>query len=104
MYHYNAHIIEVVDNETVTAEVDLGFHKIQKMTLRLYGMTEPSQGISTETAQAMLEELVLHKQVEIFTHAPEAIDGGRYQATIVLDGLDINHWLSQSTLALEHAL
>lgn len=108
LYTYRAHIAAVYDGDTVTAVVDLGFHILQKMTLRLYGIDTPElrgeerpQGI---VARDRLRELILHKDVMIRTYRDKREKYGRYLATIYIDGVDVNVLLVAEGLAREYML
>jgi len=100
MYNYKAHIKDVYDGDTVTAVVDLGFLHYQEMKLRLYGIDTPEmrgeereQGI---IVRDIVRDLILDKEVEIHTKKDKQGKYGRYLATILLDGLNINDWLVEN--------
>ena len=97
MYHYKAKIIAVYDGDTVTAMVDLGFLHFQEMKLRLFGIDTPElRGEEREQGMVvrdLLREMILDKEVEIHSYKDKQGKYGRYLATIVIDGLDINRWL-----------
>lgn len=100
MYNYKAHIKDVYDGDTVTAVVDLGFLHYQEMKLRLYGIDTPEmrgeereQGI---VVRDIVRGLILGKEVEIHTKKDKQGKYGRYLATIILDGLNINEWLVEN--------
>ncbi|MEM7086299.1 MAG: thermonuclease family protein [Bacteroidota bacterium] len=97
MYNYKARIKDVYDGDTVTAVVDLGFLHYQEMKLRLYGIDTPEmrgeereQGI---IVRDIVRDMILDKEVEIHTFKDKQGKYGRYLATIILDGLDVNQWL-----------
>lgn len=97
MYNYKAHIKDVYDGDTVTAVVDLGFLHYQEMKLRLYGIDTPElRGPEREQGlivRDILREMILDKDVEIHSYKDKQGKYGRYLATILLDGVDINQWL-----------
>ncbi len=97
MYHYKAKILDVYDGDTVTAFVDLGFLHFQEMKLRLYGIDTPElrgeERASGLIVRDILREKILDKEVEVFTYKDSQGKYGRYLATIVIDGEDINQWL-----------
>ena len=97
MYNYKAHIKDVYDGDTVTAVVDLGFLHYQEMKLRLYGIDTPElRGPEREqglVVRDILREKILDKEVEIHSYKDKQGKYGRYLATIILDGLDVNQWL-----------
>ncbi len=97
MYNYKAKIIGVYDGDTVTAVVDLGFLHSQEMKLRLYGIDTPelrgAEKIEGRKVRDILRGMILDKEVEIHTYKDKQGKYGRYLATIVLDGVDINQWL-----------
>ncbi len=97
MYNYKAKIIGVYDGDTVTAVVDLGFLHSQEMKLRLYGIDTPelrgAEKIEGRKVRDILREMILDKEVVIHSYKDKQGKYGRYLATIVLDGVDINQWL-----------
>ncbi|WP_452221378.1 thermonuclease family protein [Lacinutrix salivirga] len=97
MYHYKAKIISVYDGDTVTAIVDLGFLHSQEMKLRLLGIDTPEmrgpEKVEGKKVRDILREMILDKEVEIHTYKDKQGKYGRYLASIVLDGLDVNQWL-----------
>ncbi len=97
MYHYKAFVKDVYDGDTITAVVDLGFLHYQEMKLRLYGIDTPElrgperpQGL---IVRDILREMILEKDVEIHTYKDKQGKYGRYLATIMLDGVNVNEWL-----------
>ncbi len=97
MYQYKAKIISVYDGDTVTAVVDLGFLVSKEMKLRLFGIDTPElrgeerpQGL---IVRDILRERILNKEVIINSYKDKQGKYGRYLATILLDGEDINQWL-----------
>lgn len=96
MYNYKAIITEVVDGDTVTARVDLGFGIERTDRFRLYGINAPEMKLDTkiagEASKARLAELVLNKQVVISTYKDKREKYGRYLATIFIqeDSVSVN--------------
>lgn len=97
MYNYKAHIKAVYDGDTVTAVVDLGFLHYQEMKLRLYGIDTPElRGEEREeglVVRDIVREMILDREVEIHSYKDKQGKYGRYLATIIVDGLDLNQWL-----------
>lgn len=105
LYRYQAEITKVYDADTITADVDLGFHTWRKgEKLRLYGINAPEvRGIEKPegiVARDALRARILGKNVTICTikaSKSRRIDKrgkyGRYLAKIYLDGENINDWL-----------
>jgi len=97
MYNYKAKIIDVYDGDTVTAIVDLGFLHFQEMKLRLYGIDTPelrgAEKIEGRKVRDIVREMILNKEVEIHSYKDKQGKYGRYLATVILDGLDVNKWL-----------
>lgn len=89
LYVYNAEVTEVYDGDTITVEVDLGFHVSMEMRLRLYGIdTWEVRGSERERgliARDWLRERVLGEQVKFRSiRDGNRITGkfGRYLAVI----------------------
>jgi len=97
MYNYYAKIIGVYDGDTVTAVVDLGFLHSQEMKLRLYGIDTPEmrgpEKVEGKKVRDIVRTMILDKQVELITYKDKQGKYGRYLATIIIDGVDVNQWL-----------
>ena len=106
MYHYKAYIKAVYDGDTVTAVVDLGFLHYQEMKLRLYGIDTPEmRGPEKEQGKIVrdiVRDLILGKEVEIHTRKDKQGKYGRYLATIISEGVNINDWLVENGHAKEY--
>lgn len=104
MYEYKAFIYNVVDGDTVDAEVDLGFQITMKMRLRLFDIDAPEKfGPSKEAgmaAKAFIYDLIYGKEVIIRTEKDRSDSFGRYLATVFLGDLNINEHM----VATGHAI
>lgn len=99
MYTYNARIYNVVDGDTVDAEIDLGFKMTVKMRLRLRGIDTPERGQpGYDEAKAFVADKVYGK--ELLIHTFKASKFGYYLADIVLpDNQFLNEMLVDNGLA-----
>lgn len=95
MYNYKAVIKNVVDGDTVDAEVDVGFSISVKHRFRIEGFDAPeswrpktdAEREHGERAKLMAIELLLNKTVMMNTYKLDIY--GRYSADIILpDGRD----------------
>ena len=103
LYHYRALVIDVYDGDTVTVDLDLGFHVWKRgEKIRLAHIDAPELKGETQSegkaAGDFLRELVLNKNVIIQTiKSPSGGDKqekyGRYLGVIWLDGLNVNELL-----------
>lgn len=106
LYQYKAQITEVYDGDTVTADIDLGFHTWRRdERLRLYGIDTPEiRGVSDEekqrgyAARDALRERILDKEVIVCTikdrkGGDQRGKYGRYLAKIYLGDELLNDWL-----------
>lgn len=105
LFTYRAIIREVYDGDTVTADIDLGFHTwIHGEKLRLYGIDAPEmrgeerpQGIRSRD---WLRNRILGKEVLIHTIQDRKGKYGRYLAETYLDGSKINDELVSNGMAV----
>lgn len=115
LYRYRAKVIEVIDGDTVRADVDLGFRMqlsaevfrldgIDAPETRAYGTREvgPEERVRGLAAKAALAVLVEGRAVEICTLRDRRGKYGRYLARIDLDGLDVNQWMLDQGHALPY--
>lgn len=95
MYNYKAHIIKIIDGDTVDAVVDVGFSISVQCRLRINNFDAPeswrpktdSERIHGEAAKLFVISLLQDKIVMIYTYKIEVYN--RYSADIILnDGRD----------------
>ncbi|MEM9328816.1 MAG: thermonuclease family protein [Bacteroidota bacterium] len=110
LYHYKALVVGVYDGDTITAQVDLGFHVQFTEKFRLSGIDTPEvrggereQGIISRDA---LRSKILNQEVFIETEKDKKGKYGRYLATVHLeeDGewINVNEWLVTEGLGVFH--
>ena len=115
LYTYRATVTQVMDGDTVRANVDLGFRIwVNNETFRLYGIDAPETRLGgarnvTEAekarglaAKAALAAMVEGKDVLICTIRDRQEKYGRYLARIFLDDLDVNEWLVETGHAIPY--
>jgi micrococcal nuclease len=100
LYHYRAVVTDVYDADTVTVDLDLGFHVwVREEKIRLAHIDAPEVTGETKeqgkTARDFVRDLILNKSVIIQTiKAPNGNDKqekfGRYLGMIWLDGANVN--------------
>lgn len=92
MYEYRAKVIDVYDGDTLTAQVDLGFHATMTIKVRLLGINAPEVRGETKPeglkSKQFLSDLVLNKSVVIFTRKDKQEKYGRWLGEIFLQELD----------------
>ncbi len=110
LYQYRAIVRDVLDGETITADLDLGFYVWRhRERMRLFGVDAPAlDGAEKEQAEKAREALsgrILGKELVICT-VPEkgSFDAlseqyGRFLAKVYVGEESINEWLIQQGLA-----
>ncbi len=115
MYEYHAHITDVYDADTITANIDLGFKSgLRGVKLRLFGINAPEIRLSKRVTQAekeqglkaktWLETRILGKDVFIRTYKDKTGKYGRWLAEVYpLDdqSKSFNQMLVEEGLAVE---
>ena len=109
MYSYHALITKVIDGDTVSATVDLGFDILHRINIRLYGINAPELHGATKEAglksKARLVELIENKMVIIESKSYNDEDKyGRSLAIIYKDNININDLLVKENLAVPYLL
>jgi micrococcal nuclease len=105
MYDYKAKIINVVDGDTVDAEIDVGFKMktIQRLrmnrinTREMHDKDEAKRALAIQAKQ-FTSKTLLGKDVVLITSKSDAF--GRWLAEIVLDDINFNNLLLENGLAL----
>ena len=103
-YTYKAVISSVYDGDTVTADIDLGFHTwLRGEKLRLSRINTPEvRGIERPQgliSRDWLRERINGKQIIIKTSKDKKGKYGRYLVEIFLDDVNINDELVEKELA-----
>lgn len=107
LYRYKAEIISVYDGDTVTADIDLGFHTWRRdEDLRLHGIDAPevrgperADGIKSRDA---LRERILGKELFICTIKDKQGKYGRYLVVIWVGDENINDWMIEAGHAVPY--
>lgn len=119
IYRYFAKVTKVYDADTITTDIDLGFHTwIHGEKLRLFGIDAPelrSNGnkiVSDEEkkqgiiARDKLRELILNKKITVCTIKYKTNNNdkkgkyGRYLAIVFIEGMNVNDWLVENGYAI----
>ncbi len=104
LYHYRGYVTKVYDGDTITVDIDLGFHVVMKKEkIRLYRINTPEvrgeqrpQGL---ISRDWLRERVLEKDVKLVTYQDKKGKYGRWLADIWIDDICINDELVRNGLA-----
>lgn len=108
MYEYKATLVRVIDGDTVSLDVDLGFYTSRTETFRLYGVnTAELRSINPEEKRAALEakeyvtRQLTFKSLIIKTFKDKEDKYGRMLALVFIEGDDesLNNKLVSTGLA-----
>ena len=84
MYEYKAIVTNVVDGDTIDAEVDLGFHLNATLRFRLLGVDCPERGQEGyAAAKEFVEQAVLGQHVTVKTKKGDSF--GRWLCVVQYD-------------------
>lgn len=87
MYEYKGTVIEIYDGDTMTVDVDLGFHLTQRMTLRLARINTPEvRGEEREMGLAVRDYLrkLVPLGTEVIVRTAKTGKFGRYIAEVLM--------------------
>ena len=104
LYRYHGLVTKIYDGDTITVDVDLGFHlSMKKQTFRLYRINTPEiRGIERGDgiiSRDWLRERILGKTILLVTHKDKKGKYGRWLANIWIDGVCVNDELVEKGLA-----
>ena len=101
MFEYQAKVINVVDGDTLDAEVDLGFKIYTKQRLRLAHIDAPERSEAKYTeAKEFVKNAVLNKEVRIRTSKPSK--WGYFLAEIYINNESLADMLFNQNLAKKY--
>ena len=94
MYEYNAVVDRVVDGDTIDCTIDLGFHTLKKIRVRMEGINTPEsrtrdleekeRGLA---AKARLQEILLYNDNHCILKVSGLGKYGRALATVFVENL-----------------
>lgn len=93
-YTYKAKVIDVHDGDTITVEIDVGFHITVTTPLRLQHYDSPE--LSTERGKEVrdiLKERILGKEVTVKTYKDPKDKYGRWLAVVFYRTKSLNKWM-----------
>jgi len=110
MFQYYARVLEVIDGDTIDAEIDLGFDISHKIRIRLHGINTPETRTRNKeekakglAAKARLKELIEGKIVFVETVKDVTEKYGRFLAIIHdKDNININKLLISEGHAVQY--
>lgn len=105
MYEYSATLIRIVDGDTLDVRVDCGFRLYHDMRLRLAGINAPelkaANGDGVDSRK-WLSERVPDSPFIIQTVKDRQEKYGRYLATIIVDGVNLNQQMVAEGKAVKY--
>lgn len=107
LYYYRARVTKVYDGDTITVDIDLGFHVgLTSETIRLYRINTPEvRGPEREqglVSRDWLRERILDKEIILRTYRDKKGKYGRWLADVLIDEVCINDELVEKGLAIYH--
>jgi len=104
LYHYRGMVTKVYDGDTITVDVDIGFHvSLKGEKFRLYRINTPEvrgderdQGI---ISRDWLRERILDKEIMLVTVKDKKGKYGRWLADVWIDDICVNDELVSNGLA-----
>lgn len=111
MFEYICTIIKVVDGDTVTVDIDLGFNIVLKnQEIRLLGIDTPESRTSNEqekkqgllSKQKLKEKLPEGTKQRIKTEKDELDKYGRVLGVFPLENSSVNQWLIDNNYAVPY--
>jgi|TARA_B110000438_G_scaffold161664_1_gene154899 micrococcal nuclease len=111
MFRFNAHLVRVVDGDTIDADIELGFSVFMRDRIRLMGIDTPesrTRNLQEKSwgmaAKHRLIELLAETDGE-FTLVTEDMEKGKFGrvlGTIEINGKDANQTLIEENFAIPY--
>lgn len=107
LYHYKATVVSVYDGDTITVDVDLGFHTTMRMAVRLARINAPEvkgehRQAGLTAAEALRQWLPVGQQVYLKTYKDGREKFGRYLADVLVDGHSLPYMTCLNDWMVEH--
>ena len=104
LFHYRGNVVKVYDGDTITVDIDLGFHvQMKKEKFRLNRINTPEvRGPEKEqgyVSRDWLRNRILGKEIMLVTLKDKKGKYGRWLADIWMEGICINDELVALGLA-----
>jgi len=104
LYHYRGFVTKVYDGDTITVDIDVGFHITMKNEkIRLYRINTPEvRGAQKEQgiiSRDWLRQRILEKEITLVTVKDKKGKYGRWLADIWIDDICVNDELVRNELA-----
>jgi len=104
LYHYRGFVTKVYDGDTITVDIDVGFHITMKNEkIRLYRINTPEvRGAQKEQgiiSRDWLRQRILGKEIRLVTVKDKKGKYGRWLADIWIDDICVNDELVTNGLA-----
>ncbi len=103
-YTYKAMVVNVVDGDTLDADIDVGFHMVSRQRLRLARVDaaetnsrDSAERIKAQAAKAFVIVTVMGRQVIVQTTKTDSF--GRYLAELWYEDITDQHNLSDELIA-----
>ena len=98
MYEYKAVVDRVVDGDTICCTLDVGFNIFIKEKFRFAIINAPETStLEGKEVKKIVSDMLTGKAVVLQTAKQDKY--GRWLAVVLLEGLDVNHWLLEKGLA-----
>lgn len=98
MYEYKAVVERVVDRDTIVCTLDVGFNIFIKEKFRLALIDAPeTRTPEGKEVKKLVSEMLTGKTVILQTAKQDKY--GRWLAVVIIEGLELNHWLLEKGLA-----
>jgi len=107
MHLYNAYVTNVIDGDTIDANVDLGFHVFTKIRFRLYGIDtmetndkDPEKRELAKRAKDYVLDRILNRNIRIRSRKTDKY--GRWLGEIYMNDVNLNEELINEGLAVSY--
>lgn len=85
MYNYKAKVVNIVDGDTLDADIELGFYMVTRQRLRLARIDTPEKGASGFVEATERVKQLIPIGTEIHIHTSKLGGFGRWLAEVTFD-------------------
>lgn len=106
-WEYIAFVVRVIDGDTIVCNIDKGFRDWRREeSVRLVGINAPEMRGATladgRASRLALDGMVRDRWAMLYTKYDPTEKYGRWMASVIVDGINVNDWMVERGFAVRY--